>query len=137
MRRQCQLYVICGTLLVLPIYGIARRLAGDAAGLAAALVAAVYPVLTAGVPLWGTMTEPLYLLLVATAWWALLVALAGRAACAGYAVAGATLALAYLTRTEALVYLAVGLAAVPLITAGPKSCDDGHSGEIGLGNGKF
>jgi hypothetical protein len=108
------LYVVCGTLFVLPIFAIARRLAGDAAGWAAGLVVALYPVLTTGLPLWGTMTEPLYLLLIAVAWWALLVALEeGR--WWGYAVAGAALALAYLTRTEALAYLVAGLGAVFLI----------------------
>ena len=108
------LYVVCGTLLALPIFAIARRLAGEAAGWAAGLIVALYPALTAGLPLWGTMTEPLYLLLVATAWWTLLVALEDGRLWA-YAVAGATLALAYLTRTEALVYLIAGLTAIFLI----------------------
>lgn len=108
------LYVVCGSLLVLPIYGIARRLAGRGAGLAAGLAAALYPALTAGVLLWGTMTEPLYLLLIASAWWALLIALeSGRIV--AYAAAGLALGLAYLTRTEALVYVAAGAGALPLI----------------------
>ncbi len=108
------LYVLCGSLLVLPIYGIARRLAGRGAGLAAALAAALYPALTAGVPLWGTMTEPLYLLLVACAWWALLAAL--ETGCMGaHIAAGLALGLAYLTRTEALVYAAAAAGAVFLI----------------------
>jgi len=107
------LYIICGTLLVLPIYGIARRTAGRGAGLCAALATALYPALTVSVPLWGTMTEPVYLLLIATAWWALLVAQQERRL-RGFAAAGAALALAYLTRNEAIVYLVAGLGAVLL-----------------------
>jgi len=110
------LYIICGTLLVLPIYGIARRIAGRRAGLCAGLATALYPVLTVSIPFWGTMTEPIYLLLIATAWWTLLVAQQERRLWA-YAVAGAALALAYLTRNEAIVYLVAGLGAVLLIEA--------------------
>ena len=113
---------------MLPVCGIARRLAGDAAGWAAGLAVALYPALTAAVPLWGTMTEPLYLLLVAAAWWALLVALQ-EARLWGYAVAGAALALAYLTRTEALVYLVAGLGAAAADRAG----DPGSDGAGGSG----
>ncbi len=108
------LYVICGTLLALPIYALARRLAGPKAGLCAGLAAALYPALTAGIPLWGTMTEPLYLLLIAAAWWALLVGQQDRRPWA-YGAAGAALALAYLERPEAIVYLIAGPAALLLI----------------------
>ena len=108
------LYVTCGALFVLPIHDIARRIGGRGAGLCAGLVAALYPALTVSVPLWGTMTEPLYLLLIATAWWALLVVQQERRLWA-YAAAGAALALAYLTRNEAIVYLIAGLGAVLLI----------------------
>lgn len=108
------LYVVCGSLLVLPIRGIAERLAGRSAGLAAGLAAALYPALTAGVPLWGTMTEPLYLLLIACAWWALLAALAHGRAWA-FAAGGAALGLAYLTRTEALAYAAAAGGAAVVI----------------------
>ena len=108
------LYILCGALLVLPIYGIARRTAGRGAGLCAALATALYPALTVSVPLWGTMTEPVYLLLIATAWWALMVAQQERRLW-GFAAAGTALALAYLTRNEAIVYLVAGLGAVLLI----------------------
>ena len=118
------LYIFCGALLVLPIYGIARRTAGRGAGLCAGLAAALYPALTVGIPLWGTMTEPLYLLLIAAAWWALLVAQQERRIW-GYAAAGAALALAYLTRNEAIVYLVAGLGAVLLIeVAAPAGRND-------------
>lgn len=102
-------YVLAGALLVLPVSAIARRLAGERVALIAGLLTALYPALTAAIPLWGTMTEPIYMLMVAVAWWGLLVALEeGRLA--GYLVAGAALGLAYLTRSEAIVYLIVGLA---------------------------
>jgi 4-amino-4-deoxy-L-arabinose transferase-like glycosyltransferase len=110
------LHLLCGAALVLPVWGIAHRLSGEAAGLAAALVAALFPALVVGPPLWGTMTEPLYLLLVAGAWWALVVAVQdGKAHL--FIVAGAALALAYLVRTEALILLLGGLAVGVLISA--------------------
>lgn len=102
-------YVIAGALLVLPIAGIARRLGGDKVALVAGLLTALYPALTAVIPLWGTMTEPIYILMVAVAWWGLLVAMEeGRLF--GYLVAGLALGFAYLTRSESIVYLIVGLA---------------------------
>ncbi len=109
------LHVLCGALLVLPAWGIARRLSGEAAGLAAGLVAAVFPALVVGPLYWGTMTEPLYLLLVACAWWALVAAVQdGKAHL--MILAGAALGLAYLVRTEALILLAAGLAVAVLIS---------------------
>lgn len=109
------LHVLCGAALVLPIWDIARRLSGEAAGLAAGLLAAVFPALVAGPPVWGTMSEPLYLLLVACAWWALVVGVQdGKAHL--FILAGAVLALAYLVRTEALILLLAGLAVAVLIS---------------------
>ncbi|OQA41144.1 MAG: hypothetical protein BWY52_02664 [Chloroflexi bacterium ADurb.Bin325] len=101
------LYIVCGAALVAPLSAIAWRMYGFVPALFTALVTAFYPALTGGVLLWGTMTEPLYLLLLAAGWWALLVALEeGRLG--AYAMAGAFLGLAYLTRTEAIVYLMAG-----------------------------
>jgi 4-amino-4-deoxy-L-arabinose transferase-like glycosyltransferase len=114
MVGSAALHVLAGAALVLPIWGIARRLAGERAGIAAALVTALYPALVVGPLLWGTMSEPLYLLLVGCAWWALIVAVQdGKGH--SYVLAGAALALAYLTRTEALVLLLAGLPAALLI----------------------
>ena len=127
------LYVICGALFVLPIYDIARRSAGRSAALCAGLAAALYPALTVSVTLWGTMTEPIYLLLIATAWWALLVAQQERRLW-GYAVAGAALALAYLTRNEAIVYLVAGIAAmllIELIAPSPRTYAGGNGESAG------
>jgi hypothetical protein len=60
------------------------------------------------------MTEPLYLLLVACAWWALVVAVQDGKGY-GFILAGACLGLAYLVRTEALILLLAGLAVASLI----------------------
>jgi hypothetical protein len=111
------IYVAAGTLTVLPIYGLARRLTGVRGALAAGLVVAVSPPLAVGALLWGTMTEPLFLLWIVVAWWGLLVALQDGRHWA-YLLAGAGLALAYLVRTEALVYLVAGLATVFLLQLG-------------------
>ncbi len=109
------LHVLCGALLVLPVWAIGRRLAGEVAGLAAGLIAALYPALVVGPLLWGTMTEPLYLLLVGCAWWALVAAVQDGKGHA-FIVAGVALGLAYLTRTEALILLLVGLGVAVLLS---------------------
>ncbi|MBC7224825.1 MAG: hypothetical protein H5T59_11225, partial [Anaerolineae bacterium] len=73
------------------------------AGLAAAAVAAVLPSLVVGPLLWGTMTEPIFLLLVAVGMWLLWRGFR-RGWTAGYALAGAAFGLAYLARPEAIWY---------------------------------
>jgi 4-amino-4-deoxy-L-arabinose transferase-like glycosyltransferase len=108
------LYVIAGALLVLPLYGIARRLYSQRAALATGLIAAVYPALTVGVLTWGTMTEALYLLLIGTTLYMLVVALeSGRRR--DYLRVALALGLAYLTRTEALVLVVVSLGLLAIV----------------------
>ncbi len=108
------IHVLAGAALVIPVWAIARRLSGESAGYAAGLIAALLPALVVGPPLWGTMTEPLYLLLVACGWWAFVAAVQdGKAHL--FIPAGAALALAYLVRTEALIMLLAGLAVAVLI----------------------
>ncbi len=99
-------YVIAGTLMILPAYGIARRVYGTATALISACLLSVYPPLSAGVLYWGTMTEPLYILLVISAFYAALVAVEDDRAL-GFAACGALLSLAYLTRPEASITFAV------------------------------
>jgi 4-amino-4-deoxy-L-arabinose transferase-like glycosyltransferase len=91
----CFIGVACLVVLAL----IARRIAGDRAGLAAAGIAAVYPILIAADG--ALMSEALYGLLVATA---LLMALRlrERRDLASAAGLGAAIGLAALTRSEAL-----------------------------------
>lgn len=96
-------YLLFGTLLVLPVYALGRDLYGRAAGLAAAAVAAVLPSLVVGPLLWGTMTEPPFLFLVAGGMWCLWRGFRQEWT-AGYALAGAAFGLAYLARPEAIWY---------------------------------
>ncbi|MEA3335652.1 MAG: glycosyltransferase family 39 protein [Chloroflexota bacterium] len=97
------LYIICGALLILPLYGIARRLHGIQAARVTGLFAAMLPALTVGVLAWGTMTEPFYLLAIATAIYGLIWAME-QGSMGGYLLMAASLGLAYLTRTEAMVF---------------------------------
>ncbi len=97
-------YVLLGAALVVPIYLIAARMYGQRAGLVAGLLVALHPALTAAIPRWGTMTEPLYYLLVYGGLYALLVAL-DRDAIWAWGLGGILLGLAYLTRPEASGYL--------------------------------
>lgn len=96
-------YLLFGTLLVLPVYALGRDLYGQAAGLASAAVVAVLPSLVVGPLLWGTMTEPPFLFLVAGGMWGLWRGVR-RGWTAGYALAGVAFGLAYLARPEAIWY---------------------------------
>lgn len=121
-------YVIFGALLGLPIYGIARRLYGRPTAIIALALLAVYPALTGTVLHWGTLTEPPYYFFVYSAFYFLLVALerlleVGRSGDSEInisspspllplSLAGASIALAYLTRPEAVAHVLVILALV-------------------------
>lgn len=98
-------FVICGALLPVPTYLLGRDLYGRRAGLAAAFMAATIPSLLAAFLYWGSMTEPPYLLFLATA-----LALAWRAISRNsirYAAgAGVGFSLAYLARPEGVTYIA-------------------------------
>lgn len=109
-------YVLFGSLLPAALYGVGRELYGRRVGLTAALLVAVYPALVAGPLYWGTMTEPPYLFFIVCGlyctWCAAVRLHRGDrfARVWGWGAAiGATLGLAYLTRPEALAYLAVML----------------------------
>ncbi|MGQ9715340.1 MAG: ArnT family glycosyltransferase [Anaerolineae bacterium] len=96
-------YLLFGTLLVLPVYALGRDLYGRMAGLASAAVVAVLPSLVVGPLLWGTMTEPPFLFLVAGGMGCLWRGVR-RGWTAGYALAGVAFGLAYLARPEAIWY---------------------------------
>ena len=98
-------YIVLGALLGLPVYLLARRMYGRPTAVVALLFVSLHPALTAGVIHWGTLTEPPYYLFIYTGLLAALLALEKRSAWA-YAGAGAMFALAYLTRPEAIAYLA-------------------------------
>ncbi len=109
-RGSLVVYVVTGALLALPLYGIARRVQGERSARVVALMAAVYPALTAGVLYWGTMTEPLFLLCAAVGLYGLVWA-AQEGGLGAWALAAVAFGLAYLTRTEGLLYFLLGLAA--------------------------
>lgn len=102
------IYVLAGALLVAPLYLLVRATVNPTAAWMTGLVVALYPALVSGVLAWGTMTEPLYLLWVGCAIYVLYRALDDRPVrWTTFALLGVFLGLAYLTRTEALVF-AVG-----------------------------
>jgi 4-amino-4-deoxy-L-arabinose transferase-like glycosyltransferase len=97
-------FVLLGSLLPLPVYWLARRRTSERGALVAAVLAAAYPALTVAVLYWGTMTEPLFLLLV---YGALALALRGadRERLGASAAAGLLLGLAYLARPEGALWV--------------------------------
>jgi hypothetical protein len=101
-------YVLFGGLLVAPVYGIARRMGGEAIAAGAGLATMFYPVMLESFPRAGAMAEPVYLLLVAAAWYFLLVAV-DEFSLWSAAAGGLFVGMAYLIRPEALAYLAVAL----------------------------
>ena len=125
------LYVLLGSLLVLPVYAIGREVYDRRVGLGAALLTAVWPALTAATLHWGTMTEPMYLLFVYLGLYLGLVALRGRwdcferGVCGGvlpvrwwvFPLAGLSFGLAYLTRPEAVIYVGIVGLAILLLNA--------------------
>jgi len=106
--------VICGTLLLIPVHGIARRIYGRRVALVAVALLAVLPALTTSVQYWGTMSEPLYILLVYSALLAVLRVMMGGGL-RYYAASGALFALAYLARPEGITYLVVMLVLIVVL----------------------
>jgi 4-amino-4-deoxy-L-arabinose transferase-like glycosyltransferase len=107
-------YVLFGTLTLLPFYGLAKRLFGTGIAVIATVWVCLYPMLTSAIPFWGTMLEPLYLVLVFSALYAAWIAWEEQRLVA-YLSAGVMLGLAYLTKPEAIAYL--GLMIVLFIVA--------------------
>lgn len=105
-------FVLFGALVLLPFYWLAKRLFGTRVAMMATAFLCFFPALNAAVLFWGTMLEPLYLLLLCAALCAVWLAWEKKSAAAGVA-AGALYGLAYLTKPEALIY--EGLMAVLLI----------------------
>jgi hypothetical protein len=108
--------VVAGTLLVLPLAGLGRRIGGDRAGLLTAAVVAIGPALTTLVVNRGAGSEAVYTLLVASAVWFAVAARSARLrrALAGAAAAGGTVGLAYLARPEGLLFSALLVPALVL-----------------------
>ena len=113
MQASNVIYATTGALLVLPLYLLARAIYSPTAAWMTGLVVALYPALVTGVLAWGTMTEPLYLLWVGVAIYALYLCLEqGRMR--DYVLLSVSLGLAYLTRTEALVFVVAAFGLVLL-----------------------
>ena len=105
--------IVSGTLLIVPLALLARRVAGPGAGIVTAWVAALAPGLATTPAARGAGSEALYALLVVGAVWLGVVAADHTGTRRALAAAGAGLAvgLSYLTRPEGL------FVAVPLVVA--------------------
>jgi 4-amino-4-deoxy-L-arabinose transferase-like glycosyltransferase len=99
-------FVIFGTLLMLPVYGLARRIYNRQVGYIALLLLAVWPALTSTILFWGTMTEPPYYFFAYAALFALLVGMERLKPWAVF-LAGLAVGAAYLVRPEGVAYLAI------------------------------
>jgi 4-amino-4-deoxy-L-arabinose transferase-like glycosyltransferase len=98
-------YVLLGSLLTLPVYGLARRLTSHGGALLAAALVALFPALTTAVLYWGTMIEPLFLFLLYAAAYAVARGL-DRESPWTFAAAGALTGLAFLARPEGILWMA-------------------------------
>jgi len=97
-------FVVFGTLFLLPLYWLTKRLFGARVAVMSTLMLCVYPALTSSVLFWGTMIEPLYLLLLFTAFCSVWLAWEKQTP-TSYAVMGGLFGITYLVKPEALVYL--------------------------------
>jgi 4-amino-4-deoxy-L-arabinose transferase-like glycosyltransferase len=112
------LTVLSGTLLIIPLSLLGRRLAGPPSGVVTAWVAALAPGLATMPQIRGTGSEAEYALLVVSALW-LVVSAAdrdGRSRMVRVAAAGLLVGLAYLTRPEGL-FMVVPLGVAVMVLA--------------------
>ena len=107
-------YLLFGVLLLLPVFCFARELYGKSAGYATVALLAVHPAVATAPAFWGTLTEPPYYFFVYTGLWLVLLAMR-RDEVRFYAGAGICFGLAYLTRPEAIAYVAVALAVLVVV----------------------
>jgi len=113
-------YAICGALFTIPVYLIGYELYGRRSGVLAAVLAGVWPAITIAVLHWGTMTEPPYLLFIYSGIYCGLRALRGSGRWPAL-LCGAFLALAYLTRPEAIGYLVAIIGMIVIIRLGERT----------------
>ena len=96
-------YALFGGLLLLPVFVVAQRVYGSQTAWLVAILLAIFPPLSISVLYWGGMTEPLFLFLLYGGFAASLVGFEDNRA-GMFTAGGVLLGLAYLTRSEAIVY---------------------------------
>jgi len=112
-------YVFFGVLLVIPLYFLAKEMYRREVGHVSVLLAAVYPAIAIAPIFWGTLTEPPYYFFVYTGVLMALLAMR-RDRPWFYALAGVCFGLAYLTRPEAVAYVAVSGLVLALVRLAEK-----------------
>ena len=105
--------VVLGSLLVLPVYWLARQLTEPSTAFRAGLFTALLPALVLAQGNFEAVAEPLYSLLLFTGWALLWWGMSGRRVWA-FALAGLAVGLAHLVRWEGLVLAALAAAMVIL-----------------------
>lgn len=107
-------YVLFGVLLVIPIYLLTKEMYGRQAAVASAGLVAIYPAISTAPLFWGTLTEPPYYFFVYTGLLMVLLAMR-RERWWAFLLGGMFFGMAYLTRPEAVAYVAVGGAVIVLV----------------------
>lgn len=100
--------LLFGSLLVVPVYGLAHELADAPTARRAALLTALLPALTLAVPNFEAPTEQLYNFFLWSGWLFLWRALTTKPDWKNAALAGACLGLAHITRIEGLIFILLG-----------------------------
>ena len=107
-------YVLFGVLLVIPVYLLAKEVYRREVGYISVILLAIYPAIATAPLFWGTLTEPPYYFFVYTGLLLVLLAMRRERTWA-YALAGICFGLSYLTRPEAIAYVAVGGVVLALV----------------------
>jgi 4-amino-4-deoxy-L-arabinose transferase-like glycosyltransferase len=120
-------YVLFGVLLAIPVYVLAKEMYQREVGYISVALLAIYPAVATAPLFWGTLTEPPYYFFVYTGLLMTLLAMR-RERPWFYALAGVSFGLAYLTRPEAIAYVAVGGGVLVLV----KLCEKKLSARVTL-----
>jgi 4-amino-4-deoxy-L-arabinose transferase-like glycosyltransferase len=112
-------YLLFGVLLLIPIYLLAKEMYRREVGYISVALLAIYPAVATAPLFWGTLTEPPYYFFVYSGLLMTLLAMRRERAWF-YALAGVCFGLAYLTRPEAIAYLAIGGGILALVKLGEK-----------------
>ncbi len=107
-------YVLFGVLLLIPIYLLAREMYRREVGYISVFLLAIYPAISILPLFWGTLTEPPYYFFVYSGLLMTFLAIRQERIWA-YFLAGFCFGLAYLTRPEAVAYVAIGSLVLVLV----------------------